>query len=115
MVQRSRERYRQSGARSDLSDAFVIADVLRTSRGRLQPWFPNSLLTRQIRAKVSFIQHLTHTAVRLSDRLQAVLSRYYPLALQVFSEPTTQIGLCQQPHSRLHFIQCYPTPKRLLN
>jgi transposase len=103
MVQRSRERYRQSGARSDLSDAFVIADVLRTSRGRLQPWFPDSLLSRQIRAKVSFIQHLTHTAVRLSNRLQAVLSRYYPLALQVLSEPTTQIGL--------HFIQCYPTPQ----
>jgi len=103
MVQRSRERYRQSGARSDLSDAFVIADVLRTSRGRLQPWFPDSLLTRQIRAKVSLIQYLTHTAVRLSNRLQAVLSRYYPLALQVFSEPTTQIGL--------HFIQCYPTPQ----
>ena len=49
------------------------------------------------------IQHLTHTAVRLSNRLQAVLSRYYPLALQVFSEPTGQIGL--------HFIQCYPTPQ----
>ena len=103
MVQRSRERYRLSGARSDPSDAFVIADVLRTDRNRLQPWYPDMLLTRQIRAKVSLIHHLTDSAVRLSNRLQAVLARYYPLALQVFSEPTGQIGL--------HFIQAFPTPQ----
>ena len=103
MVQRSRERYRQSGARSDPSDAFVIADVLRTDRNRLQPWFRDTLLTRQVRAKVSLIHHLTESGVRLSNRLQAVLARYYPLALQVFSEPTGQIGLS--------FLQTYPTPQ----
>jgi transposase len=103
MVQRSRERYRQSGASSDPSDAFVIADILRTDRNRLQPWFPDSLLTRQIRAKVSLIHHLTESGVRLSNRLQAVLARYYPLALEIFSEPTSQI--------RLYFLQKYPTPQ----
>ncbi|MGD0575495.1 MAG: IS110 family transposase [Anaerolineales bacterium] len=103
MVQRSRERYRQSGARSDPSDAFVIADILRTDRNRLQPWSRDTLLTRRIRAKVSLIHHLTESSVRLSNRLQAVLARYYPLALHVFSEPTGQIGL--------YFLETYPTPQ----
>jgi transposase len=103
MVQRNRERYRLSGARSDLSDAFVVADVLRTDQGRLQPWFPDTLLTRQMRAKVSLIHHLTGSIVRLSNRLRAVLSRFYPAALGVFSDLTSQISL--------HFIQAFPTPQ----
>jgi transposase len=103
MVQRSRERYRLSGARSDPSDAYVIADVLRTDRGRLQPWFPDTVLTRRIRSKVSLIDHLTAGIVRLSNRLRAVLLRYYPAAVDVFSELTTPLTLV--------FIQAYPTPE----
>jgi transposase len=103
VVRRSRERYRLSGARSDLSDAFVVADVLRTDQGRLQPWFPDTLLTRQIRAKVSLVHHLTGSIVRLSNRLRAVLLRYYPAALGIFSDLTSQIAL--------HFIQTFPTPQ----
>lgn len=60
-------------------------------------------LTRQIRAKVSLIAHLTSSHIRLSNRLRAVLLRYYPAALEVFtslSAPTT-----------LAFIQTYPTPQ----
>jgi len=103
VVKGSRSRYRQSGARSDPSDAYVVADILRTDRGRLQPWFPDSLLTRQMRASVSLINHLTRSIVRLSNRLRAVLLRYYPAALHVFSELARPITL--------HFLQLYPTPQ----
>jgi transposase len=96
-------RYRQSGARSDESDALLIADLLRTDRQRLQPWRPDSLLTRQLRAKVSLRLHLTRNKVRLSNRLRAVLLRYYPAAWQVFNGLDTQIALA--------FIQAYPTPQ----
>lgn len=103
-VTRSRQRsYRQSGARTDESDAFLIADLLRTDRQRLQPWHPDGLLVRQIRAQVSLHIHLTRTKVRQSNRLRAVLLRYYPGALQVFSSLDTQIALA--------FIQAYPTPQ----
>lgn len=102
-VKSSRNRYRQSGARSDLSDAFVVADMLRTDRGRLQPWFPDSALTRQIRAKISLHMHLTRDIVRLSNRLREVLWRYYPAATQVFSSLTSNITLA--------FLQAYPTPQ----
>lgn len=96
-------RYRQSGARSDETDALLIADLLRTDRQRLQPWHPDSLLTRQLRAKVSLHLHLTRNKVRLSNRLRAVLLRYYPAALEVFGDLDTQIALA--------FIQAYPTPQ----
>jgi transposase len=103
VVKSTRGRYGHSGARTDQSDAFLLADILRTDRARLQPWHPDSLLTRQIRAKVSLIHHLTHSVVRLSNRLRAVLLRYYPAALNVFSSLRTQIAL--------EFIQAYPSPQ----
>jgi hypothetical protein len=99
----NRGRYRSSGARSDPTDAFVVADILRTDQGRLQPWFPDSQLTRQIRAKVSLIRHLTGNIICLSNRLREVLWRYHPTAAKVFSDLTTQIALA--------FVRAYPTPQ----
>jgi len=103
VVRSSRGRFGQSGARTDRSDARLLADLLRTDRARLQPWQPDGLLTRQMRAKVSLVDYLTRSSIRLSNRLRAILLRYYPAALQVFSALTTQIAL--------HFIQTYNTPR----
>jgi transposase len=103
MIKGSRSRFGSSGARTDATDARLIADVLRTDRGRLQPWHPDSLLTRQIRAQVSLIGYLTRNVVRTSNRLRAVLLRYYPAALCVFSTLRTQVAL--------QFIRAYPTPQ----
>jgi len=103
VVKSTRGRYGQSRARTDQSDAFLLADLLRTDRLRLQPWHPDSLLTRQMRAKVSLINHLTRSIVRLSNRLRAVLLRYYPSALHVFSSLQTQIAL--------RFICAFPIPE----
>jgi transposase len=103
VVKSTRGRYGQSRARTDQSDALLLADLLRTDRLRLQPWHPDSLLTRQMRAKVSLINYLTRDIVRLSNRLRAVLLRYYPSALHVFSSLRTQIAL--------QFIRAYPTPE----
>ncbi len=103
VIKSSRGRYGQSAARDDRRDSRLIADVLRTDRARLHPWRPDSLLTRQIRAKVSLINHLTRSQSRLSNRLRAILIRYYPAALEVFSSLTTQITL--------QFLQAYNTPQ----
>jgi transposase len=105
VVKSSRGRYGHSGARDDTLDAQLLADLLRTDRARLQPWRPDSQLTRQIRARVGFISYLTHTANRVHNRLRAALLRYYPQALQLFSGlmvPTT-----------LAFIAAYNTPQTL--
>ena len=103
VIKSARGRYRQSGARTDQSDAEVIADEVRTNRGQLQPWRPDSPLTRHMRAQVSWVRQLTHMVVRGSNQLRAVLLRYYPAGLNVFSDVTTLIGLA--------FIQAYPTPQ----
>lgn len=104
VVKSSRGRFGSSGARTDASDAHLLADLLRTDRARLHPWHPDGLLVRQLRAKVSFVQHLTRQSVRLSNRLRAVLGRSYPTALHVFSDLTTPIAL--------EFIRTYPTPEQ---
>ena len=44
IVNKSRERYRQSGAYDDQSDAFVISDLLRTDGHRFTPWQPGHRL-----------------------------------------------------------------------
>ena len=103
VVKSSRGRYGQSGARTDQSDALLLADLLRTDRSRLQPWHPDTALTRQIRAKASLVAFLGRQIVARSNRLRACLLRYYPAALDVFSSITTQIAL--------EFILAYPTPQ----
>ena len=77
--------------------------MLRQDRTRFPVWYPDSLLTRQMRSHVSLIMHLTRHITALSNRLWAVLCRYYPAALTVFSALTAQIELA--------FILAYPTPQ----
>ncbi len=98
-----RKKYKQSGAYTDIDDAYLLADLLRTDKHRLQPWRPDLPLTREIRAKVSLHHHLTRSKVRLTNRLRAVLLRYYPAAIGVFSKLTFPISLA--------FICAYPTPQ----
>jgi transposase len=93
VVKSSRGRYGNSGAKSDKMDARLLADILRTDRSRLQPWRPDSLLTRQIRAKVGLVGYLTRNIRRTSERLRANLLRYYPGALEIFGGLDAQVTL----------------------
>ena len=103
VIKSCRGRYGQSEARTDRQDGRLIADVLRTDRARLHPWHPDQLLTRQMRAQVSLLRYLTGSSVRWSNRLRAVLLRYYPAALKVFKS--------LKHHISLHFIITYNTPQ----
>lgn len=102
VVKSCRGRYGHSGARTDETDSLLLADLLRTDRARLHPWRPDRPVTRQLRAKVSAYRYLTKSLVQQTNRLRAVLLRYYPAALEVFSGLDVQITLA--------FIQAYPTP-----
>jgi hypothetical protein len=103
VVHSSRGRYRQSGARTDQGDAYVLADILRTDKARLQLWQPDHVLTWQIRNQVGLLSLLTHHYVQFSNRLRSVFWRYYPAALSVFSEIDSQITL--------EFVRRYSTPQ----
>lgn len=102
LVKAYRQRYSHSGAHTDATDAFMLADILRTDQHRLTLWQPDSALTRELRVTVSELQQLTRQVVMLSNQLQARLLRYYPGVLDVFPNLT-----CQTPAA---LVIAYPTP-----
>jgi transposase len=105
-VAHCRGRYSSSGAYTDNSAAWLLADLLRTDRARFLPWQPDGAFVRQMRAHLSLLDSLTASIVRSSNRLTAVLLRYYPQALEIFGAQT-QIH-CQ-------FLMAYPTPQAARN
>jgi transposase len=104
VVDSNQGRFRQSRAKDDPADARLIADILRTDHGRLHPWKADNLLTRQMRAKLSWSMQLAKQIVITSNRLRSVLLRYYPAALHVFTS-----GLATQIAPA--FVLAYPTPQ----
>ncbi len=103
VVKSSRGRYGASGAYTDATSAFLLADLLRTDLARFIPWRPDGLLVRQMRAKLSLIEALRKDINRWSNRLLAVLLRVYPHPVGLFGKLTAQISL--------HFLIDYPTPQ----
>jgi transposase len=103
-VNRSRGRYKQSKARTDRSDAWLIANLLRTELHNFHPWRPNTALTRHMSAQVNLVFALTKESQRMANQLRAVLWRYYPAALEIFSGLNALISL--------EFICAYPTPRQ---
>jgi transposase len=101
-----RGRGRSSGARTDESDAAVLAKAVRTDRDCHQRLRPNSALSQQILAQVRLIEILRRSIQRQSNQLRAVLLRIYPQALGLFGKLTTQINL--------HFLMTYPTAQEAL-
>jgi transposase len=101
-VKAARQRYRQSPARTDQSDAWLIANLLRTDLDHYHCWLPNRPLTLQIAARVSLSLKLTRQAQRYTNQLRATLLRYYPAALQVFHQLDCPLAL--------RFIANYPDP-----
>lgn len=104
LVKSSQGRYAQGGAKDDRRDAQLIADILRTDHDRLHAWQADSLLTRQIQVESRHVLYLNHMILRQANHLRAMLLRYYPAALQVFS--TLDSPIC------LAFLSAYPTPQQ---
>jgi len=98
--------YRQSGARTDSHDAYLIANLLRTDLHLLHPWRPDSAAIQALRGQVSLRMQLVAERVREQNRLSALLERYYPAFLQAFSLDTN-VGLA--------FLERYPTPQAAEN
>lgn len=59
VVSRYRDRYRTSGPKSDLLDALVLANILRTDRHRFRPLLPDSTLARELKTLTRDHQHLS--------------------------------------------------------
>lgn len=102
-VKATRPRYRSHGAKSDASDAYLLADLLRTDGHRFKPLAPQSDEIRALRALVRGRDDLVATRVQLANQLRSLLESFWPGASAVFAEVDSPIALA--------FIERYPTPE----
>jgi transposase len=101
-VKASRPRYRSHGGKSDASDAYLLADLLRTDGHRFKPLATQSDEIRALRALVRGRDDLVATRIQLANQLRALLESYWAGAAEVFADVDSPIALA--------FIERYPTP-----
>lgn len=103
IVKATRPRYRSHGAKSDASDAYLLADLLRTDGHRFKPLRTQSDEIRALRALVRGRDDLVVTRVQLANQLRSLLGSFWPGAAVVFAAVDSPIALA--------FVERYPTPE----
>ena len=101
-VKASRPRYRSHGGKSDASDAYLLADLLRTDGHRWAALSPQSDSIRALRALVRTRDDLVAARVAMGNQLHSTLEAFWPGAACVFADITSPIGLA--------FLKRYPSP-----
>ena len=101
-VKASRPRYRSHGAKSDASDAYLLADLLRTDGHRWTALSPQSDSIRALRALVRARDDLVAARVAMGNQLHSTLEAFWPGAACIFADITSPIGLA--------FLHRYPSP-----
>jgi len=94
-------RRKPSGAKSDAIDARLVADIGRSDFRRLRRLVPDSEHMRELKILCRDQDALLEQTTRLRNQLTATLKEYYPVALELFSDPTLPVALA--------FLQAYPT------
>lgn len=102
-VKASRPRYRSHGGKSDASDAYLLADLLRTDGHRFKTLTPQGDEILALRAWVRGRDDLVATRVQLANQLRSLLESFWPGAAAVFADIDSPIALA--------FIERYPTPQ----
>ena len=87
-----RTRYGLSGNKDDHTDAYILADVLRTDGHRLRPLLPDTPATTALRTSVRARKDLVHARVRLVAQLRAHLELVFPGAVGLFSRLDSPIA-----------------------
>jgi transposase len=98
-----RSRYGTAGNKDDRFDAYLLADVLRTDRHRLQPLTTDSPATLGLRMLIRARHDLVVARVAAHNQLRAHLLTAFPGA----------VGPCHRLHSKisLRFLARFPTPR----
>src|SRR4051794_39568882 len=99
----ARPRWGSAGAKSDLGDAFMLADYARTDGHRLRRVEPVEQATRELGALVRARTSLVEARTAASNQLWAILAEHWPGAGVVFQKLISQIALA--------FLTDYPTPQ----
>lgn len=77
-AERARDRYRPSGSKDDKSDAFILADIVRTDAGSLRPMRPDSSATQELRAWVRLRASHVQEKTAHCQRLRTILDEWCP-------------------------------------
>ncbi len=85
-VSRYRDRHHASRAKSDKSDAKLLADLVRTDRHNHRRAVPDSELLEAIKVLARSHQNLIWTRQRLTNQLRSALREYFPGALVAFED-----------------------------
>jgi transposase len=96
-----RSRYTSSGAKSDPTDAYLLADTLRTDGHRLQALLPDSEPTRVLRALSRTRKDLLKARIALTNQLASLLERCFPGAIGLFADLHSPVAIA--------FLRRYPT------
>jgi transposase len=102
-VKASRPRYRSHGAKSDASDAYLLADLLRTDGHRWRALAPQSDDIRALRALVRSRDDLVAARVAAANQLTSTLQAFWPGAAVIFADVASPIALA--------FLRRYPSPR----
>lgn len=102
VVKACRPRYRAAGGKSDSSDAYMLADILRTDGHRFRPLRPLCDEIRALRVLVRGRDDLIAQRLMLANQLQSLLDSFWPGAATIFAAIDSPIALA--------FIERYPTP-----
>jgi transposase len=105
-VKALRERYGLAGNKSDRSDAYVLADCLRTDGHRWKSLEPDSPETVTLRAHVRTRKDLVETRVAVANQLRAHLRLVFPGAVGLFQKIDSPISL--------DFLQRFPSATKAL-
>lgn len=103
-VKSLRQRYGTSGNKSDRSDAYVLADCLRTDGHRWRSLEPDSPATVTLRGHVRARKDLVETRVATANQLRAHLRIVFPGAVGLFRDLDSPISL--------RFLERFPSASR---
>lgn len=92
-VKALRERYGTAGNKSDRSDAYVLADCLRTDGHRWASLEPDSPATVTLRSHVRARKDLVETRVAVANQLRSHLQVVFPGAVRLFADIDSPISL----------------------
>ena len=103
-VKALRARYGTSGNKADRSDAYVLADCLRTDGHRWRSLEPDSPATVTLRAHVRARKDFVETRVAVANQLRAHLRVVFPAAVGLFRDLDSPISL--------RFLERFPSASR---
>ena len=99
----ARPRWEGAGSKSDVGDAYRLADYLRTDQQRLRTLEPLDSKTKELQALVRLRDDQLAARVAATNQLAALLDEHWPGGKAIFGRLDSEIALA--------FLERYPTPE----